>query len=123
MIIVDVAESCSEALESIEDFMLARDVRSAAQRVEAAQAEILGFIELVKWHPKIGRLTGPIDGQFVKSRSQFERIVRKVPIAGLPEAREYVLSNHVIVYAHSDSRVLLLSIRHQKEFGYGPNPK
>jgi hypothetical protein len=123
MIIVEVAESFNEALESIEEFMLAQDVGSAVQRVETIQVEIIGFIELVKRHPRIGRLTGPIDEQFVKSRSQFERIVRKVSVAGLPEAREYVLSNHVILYAHSNSRVLLLSIRHQKEFGYGPNPE
>jgi plasmid stabilization system protein ParE len=118
MIIVQVAESFNEALESIEEFMLAQDVGSAVQRVEAIQAEILSFIDLVKRHPRIGRLTGPIDEQFVKSRSQLERIVRKVSVAGLPEAREYVLSNHVILYAHSDSRVLMISIRHQRELGY-----
>ncbi|KAF7961694.1 hypothetical protein AWV80_30240 [Cupriavidus sp. UYMU48A] len=38
--------------------------------------------------------------------------------AGVPDFREYVLHSHVVLYAHSESRVLVLSIRHQRELGY-----
>jgi hypothetical protein len=31
-----------------------------------------------------------------------------------------VLRSHLILYAHSDTNVLLLSIRHQRELGYAP---
>jgi hypothetical protein len=41
--------------------------------------------------------------------------------AGLPELRQYVLRAHLVLYAHSDSRVLMLSVRPQRELGYAPD--
>ena len=49
-----------------------------------------------------------------------ERVLRLASEANLPELREYIMRSHLILYAHSDTRVLLLSIRHQRELGYMP---
>ena len=58
MIIVEFADSFGEALEALEEFMLFQDGNSALRRVENLQQEIGRFIDLVKKHPRIGRVLG-----------------------------------------------------------------
>jgi hypothetical protein len=42
---------------------------------------------------------------------------------GEPELRELVLARHVVLYAHSEQEVVLLSIRHERQLGCGlPKP-
>jgi hypothetical protein len=38
--------------------------------------------------------------------------------AGLPFLREYVVAQHVVLYAHSDSEVLLLAVKHHRQLAY-----
>jgi hypothetical protein len=38
--------------------------------------------------------------------------------AGLPNLREYVVGHHVVLYAHSDSEVVLLALEHQRQLVY-----
>ena len=38
--------------------------------------------------------------------------------AGLPSLREYVVSQHIVLYAHSNSDVVLLAIKHQRQLVY-----
>lgn len=40
---------------------------------------------------------------------------------GLPHLREYVLGQHVVLYAHSDAELVLLALKHQWQLGY-PDP-
>jgi hypothetical protein len=51
---------------------------------------------------------------------QINSVLRLASEAKLPELREYVMRSHLVLYAHSDTHVLLLSIRHQRELGYAP---
>jgi len=37
----------------------------------------------------------------------------------LPVLRELVLARHVLLYAHSEKEVVLLSLRHERQLGYG----
>jgi plasmid stabilization system protein ParE len=120
MIIVDFADSFGEALESLEDFMLMQDGDSALRRVENLQQEIGRSIDLVKKHPRIGRFADLLAVSDTQARLWLEQVLRLATAAGLTEFREYVLPSHVVLYAHSDSRVLILSIRHQRELGYAP---
>ncbi len=38
--------------------------------------------------------------------------------AGLPNLREYVLSRHIVLYAHSDAEVVFLALKHQQQLMY-----
>lgn len=38
---------------------------------------------------------------------------------GKPELRELVLARHILLYAHSEVDVVLLSLRHERQLGYG----
>jgi plasmid stabilization system protein ParE len=96
------------------------DVSSAAGRMEDLMSEIYRFGDLVAIHPKIGRPAGVLAANSVEGQSRLERVLRLASEANLPELREYIMRSHLILYAHSDTRVLLLSIRHQRELGYAP---
>ena len=37
----------------------------------------------------------------------------------MPALRELVLAQHVLLYAHSEREVVLLSMRHERQLGYG----
>jgi hypothetical protein len=120
MIRVDFAETLEERLETIREFMLAQDVSSAADRMEHLMSEIGRFGDLVAHHPKIGRPAGVLAANSFEGQSRLERVLRLASEANLPELREYVMHSHLILYAHSDTHVLLLTIRHQRELGYAP---
>jgi hypothetical protein len=117
---VDFAESFRERLSILETFMLAQDPHSAPGRIDDLQEGILRFVELVKLHPKIGRPAGMLAASSIEGKMRLEKVLRLAFDAGLPELREYVMAAHLMLYAHSDSRVLMLSIRHQRELGYAP---
>jgi plasmid stabilization system protein ParE len=120
MMRVDFAETLEERLETIQEFLLVQDVSSAAGRMEDLMSEIYRFGDLVATHPKIGRPAGVLAANSVEGQSRLERVLRLASEANLPELREYIMRSHLILYAHSDTRVLLLSIRHQRELGYAP---
>jgi plasmid stabilization system protein ParE len=118
---VDFAASFGERLHMLEAFMLAQDPDSATARVEDLHDSILRFVDLVKLHPRIGRPAGALAASSVEGQRRLARVLRLAADAGLPELREYVLHAHLVLYAHSDSRVLMLSVRHQRELGYTPD--
>ena len=118
MIRLDVAESFAERLRTLEGFMTTQDAQRAPARIEDLQEEVLTFIDLVKLHREIGRPASALAASSVEGKRRLERVLQLAVEAGLPVLREYVLRSHILLYAHSDSRVLLLSIRHQRELGY-----
>jgi hypothetical protein len=38
--------------------------------------------------------------------------------AGLPHLREYVIGSYVVLYAHADTEVVLLSLKHHRQLTY-----
>lgn len=69
-------------------------------------------------HPQLGRPAEFLAAGSDQESARLNDLLRLAVEAGVPDFREYVLHSHVILYAHSDSRVLVLSIRHQRELGY-----
>lgn len=82
--------------------------------------EVLRSVDLIKLHPKIGRPAGLLSASSVEGRTRLHNLLRLAIEAELPELREYITRSHLILYAHSDKRVLFLSIRHRRELGYVP---
>lgn len=82
--------------------------------------EILQVIEQVKRYPELGWPAAMLAAASVEGRSRLEAVLRQAVDAGLPSLREYVMAAHIVLYAHSETRILLLSIRHQRELGYMP---
>jgi len=117
---VEFAEHFRERLRNLHLFMRAQDLASAPSRAEALREDVVGFIDLVKLHPEIGRPVDQLDTQTAEGQRRIRRVLQLALEAGLPHLREYVLRAHVLLYAQSDSHILVLSIRHQRELGYVP---
>lgn len=120
MMRVDFAQTLEDRLEAIQEFLLMQDASSAASRMEDLMNELYRFGDLVAVHPKIGRPAGVLAATSVEGENRLQRVLRLASEANLPELREYIVRSYLILYAHSDTRVLLLSIRHQRELGYAP---
>jgi plasmid stabilization system protein ParE len=117
---VDFAKTVGERFQALEDFILAQDPETAPAWIEDLQEQLLRFVDLVKQHPKIGRPANALAASSVEGQRRLHRVLRLAADAGLPTLREYVLRAHIVLYAHSDSHVLMLSIRHRRELGYMP---
>ena len=117
---VDFAETFEERLEAISEFMLEQDSLSAPQRMDDLWEQIFRFRDLVMIHPQLGRPAEFLAAQTIEGQTRLEKLKRLATETGVPDFREYVLRSHVILYAHSETRAVVLSIRHQRELGYAP---
>jgi plasmid stabilization system protein ParE len=115
---VDFAQSFGDRLRALEAFIYDQDPASASPRIEELRDEVLRFVDIVKLHLKIGRPATVLAAASIAGQRRLERVLQLANEAGLPQLREYELRGHLLLYAHSESRVLMLSIRHQRELGY-----
>jgi hypothetical protein len=74
--------------------------------------------ETLRWAPAGGRPARFFAGWSVQARIRARKVEALADEAGLPHLREYVLKHHVVLYAHSSDRVVLLAMRHQKQLSY-----
>ena len=121
MTIVEIADKFKEALDGIEEFMLSQDATSAPLRANKLESEIDDLIGLLERHPKIGRPADFLSLTSSAAKIWLEQVQQQAAGVGLTEFREYVLPSYVVLYVCSDSHVIMLSIRHEREAGYGPD--
>jgi hypothetical protein len=100
-------------------FMQEQDAASAQARFHRLQAEVSRARELLSFAPASGRPARFLAARSGWGRFQAEQALKLVAALGLAELREFVLERHVMLYAHSDTVVILLSIRHERSLGYG----
>jgi hypothetical protein len=121
MTIVDVADSFTESLDAIEAFMFVQDEGSAARRSDQLEGEIVELIARLENYPKIGRRADFYAVTSAASQAWLRQVEQLAAQAQLLEFRESVLSAYLVLYACSDTRVILVSIRHEREAKYGPD--
>jgi hypothetical protein len=121
MIIVEVAEFFGVSLDAIEAFMLAQDEASAARRSDRLESEIIELIDRLGQYPQIGHRADFYSITSAASQAWLQQVGQLAAQAGLQEFRECVLSSFLVLYACSETRVMLLSIRHEREAKYGPD--
>ncbi|MPW22608.1 hypothetical protein GCT13_38780 [Paraburkholderia sp. CNPSo 3157] len=123
MIIVEIADKFKEALDAVEEFMLVQDVLSAPRRANKLEEEIVDLISLLERHPHVGRPADFLSVTSTAAKDWLERVLQLAVSVGLTEFREFVLAPYVVLYACSESRVVVLSIRHEREAGYGTDDR
>ena len=99
-------------------FMVEQDAATAPARFERLQAVLVQARALLAFTPASGR-----PARFVEARSHWGRFQAQTALQlaralELPELRELVLARHVVLYAHSDRRAVLLSLRHERQLAY-----
>jgi hypothetical protein len=106
-------------LHAARGFMEEQDAASASGRFKKLQAEVLKARALLSFAPTSGRPARFLEAKSGWGRFQAEQARQTARALGQPELRELVLARHVVLYAHSEAEVVLLSIRHERQLGYG----
>ena len=105
-------------LRAARGLMVEQDAASAAARFEELQAELVRARSLLSFAPASGRPARFLGAKTGWGQYQAQQAVQLAQALGMPELRELVLARHVMLYAHSERDVLLLSLRHQRQLGY-----
>lgn len=98
--------------------MLEQNADSAPRRFERLQAELVKARALLSFSPTSGRPARFLDAKTGWGQFQAQQAVQFARAIGMPELRELALARHVLLYAHSERDVLLLSLRHERQLGY-----
>jgi hypothetical protein len=105
-------------LRVAQNFMAEQDAASAPERFGKLQAELRKARDLLSFAPTSGRPARFLQAETDWARFQAQQASQLAKKIGLPGLRELVLARHVVLYAHSDREVLLVSLRHERQLGY-----
>jgi hypothetical protein len=94
--------------------MTEQDAASAPARFEKLQAVLVEARGLLSFSPTSGRRARFLDAKTGWGQFQAQQAIQLARAIGMPELRELVLARHVVLYAHSEHDVLLLSLRHER---------
>jgi hypothetical protein len=107
-----------ENLQEVRDFMAQQDGACAPPRFRKLQAELMKARALLSFAPSSGRPARFLDAKTGWGQFQAEKARHLAGALGMPGLRELVLIRHVLLYAHSESEVVLLSLRHERRMAY-----
>ena len=116
--VVVATPNFAAGLEGARAFFVEQDDATADVRFRALRAELREMLETLRWAPAGGRPARFLSTRSVQARIRARKVEALASEVGLPHLREYVLKQHVVLYAHSSDRVVLLAIRHQRQLGY-----
>jgi hypothetical protein len=105
-------------LREVRGFMVEQDAASAPERFKKLQAELVKARGLLSFALASGCPARFLDAKTGWGKFQAHQALQLAQALGLPELRELVLARHVLLYAHSEREVLLLSMRHERQLGF-----
>lgn len=115
---VSAAPNFAANLQQAQVFFDTQDTQTALERMVRLKAELREMKAMLAWSPACGRNARFLNGRSVQARVKAASVVQLAAQAGLPFLREYVLTQHLVLYAHSDSEVVLLALKHQRQLAY-----
>jgi hypothetical protein len=115
---VEAAPNFLSNLDAAHQFFIVQYPDSASLRLRKLKAELREMVSILSWSPASGHPARFMAGRSAQARLRVEVVQQLAADAGLPFLREYVVSNHVVLYAHSDVEVVLLAIKHQRQLVY-----
>jgi hypothetical protein len=72
----------------------------------------------LNWSPASGRPARFLKSQSAQAQMRTASVMELAAQAGLPSLREYVVAQHVVLYAHAESEVMLLALKHHRQLPY-----
>ena len=107
-------------LEASQQFFILQDAAFADIRLTKLKADLREMMQVLAWSPAGSRPARFIDTKSAQARLKTEAVMQLAEQAGLPSLREYVVGQHIVLYAHSATDVVLLAIKHQRQLIYSP---
>lgn len=105
-------------LSEVQAFFTQQDADTATRRMDNLRTELREMVNILRWAPGSGRPARFMRGKSAQARLRLEHVLRLALQADLPEVREFIVGQFVVLYAHSESQVVLLSMRHQRQLSY-----
>ena len=119
----DSAQVCAaphfaECLLAVHAFMVEQDAASAPARLVQIKRDLRELKTLLAWSPASGRPARFLSPNSAQASLRLAAVQQLAQSAGLPHLREYVIGSYVVLYAHSDTEVVLLSLKHHRQLTY-----
>lgn len=105
-------------LDAAYQFFILQDKSSADERLLKLKPGLREMIQILAWSPGGGRTARFMGAKSAQARLKTESVMALAEQAGLPNLREYVIGQHIALYAHSASQVVLLALKHQRQLVY-----
>ena len=115
---VEATPNFLENLDAAHQFFVLQDVDSAASRLTKLKSELRDTVSILSWSPASGRPARFLAAKSAQAQLKTDALLRLAEQAGLPHLREFIAGQHVVLYAHSATEVVLLAIKHQRELVY-----
>lgn len=115
---VEAAPNFLTNLDAAHHFFEVQDPDSAAKRLRKLKAELREMVTILSWSPGSGRPARFLTGRSAQARLRVEAVQQLAIQAALPDLREYVVGQHIVLYANSEVEVVLLALKHQRQLTY-----
>lgn len=115
---VSAAPNFAACLQAVYSFMQEQDATSAPVRFAQLKRDLREMKALLGWSPASGRPARFLQPNSAQAGFRLAAVQQLALSVGLPGLREYVLGSHVVLYAHSDTEVVLLSLKHHRQLTY-----
>ena len=115
---VQAAISYIRNVRAAEDFFVLQDASCAPARYAALLKELKKGREHLAWNPTSGRPARFLQLRSAQGQAVGARALALAQAHGVPNLRELVAKPYVVLYAHSDVRVVLLAMKHERELTY-----
>ena len=115
---VEAAPNFLATLDDANEFFVQQDAESAAKRLDSLKAALREMVSILGWSPASSRPARFLTSKSVQAQLRVKPVIELATAVGLPNLREYVAGQHIVLYAHSDTEVVLLAIKHQRQLTY-----
>lgn len=119
---VEAAPNFLANLDAAHQFCQVQDADTADSRLTKLKENLREMIAILAWSPASGRPARFLSAKSAQATLKANAIQQLAAQAGLPALREYVVGQHIILYAHSDTDVVLLALKHQRQLMYSAEP-
>jgi len=115
---VGAAPNFADCLLALHAFMVEQDAASAPARLAQLKRDLREMKTLLAWSPASGRPARFLKPNSAQAALRLAAVQQLAQSAGLPHLREFVIGSHLVLYAHSDTEVVLLSLKHHRQLSY-----
>ena len=105
----------ADCLLAVHAFMVEQDAATAPARLAQLKRDLREMKTLLAWSPAAGRPARFLKPNSAQASLRLPAVQQLAQSANLPHLREFVIGSHLVLYAHSDTEVVLLSIKHHRQ--------
>jgi plasmid stabilization system protein ParE len=115
---VGAAPHFADCLLAVHAFMVEQDAASAPSRLAQLKRELREMTTVLAWSPASGRPARFLKPNSAQASLRLAAVRQLAQSANLPHLGEFAIGSHLVLYAHSDTEVVLLAIKHHRQLTY-----